>query len=101
MIKIGWIETTMENLMRAYAEYVKQVENDKSLMIVTSVLGLMPYKKPKTGVPKNTIFVKHEHKIMTSVLKIFWDDNRLTPEVCFAFMNGKPDKFFRIEDIEL
>lgn len=101
MLKIGWIETTRENLMRAYAEYVEQVENDKSLMIVTSVLGLMPYKNPKTGVPKNTIFVKQEHKVMTSVLKIFWADNLITPEVCFAFMNGKPDKFFRIEDIEL
>lgn len=101
MIKIGWIETTRENLMHSYAEYVEQVENDKSLMIVTSVLGLMPYKNPKTGVPKNTIFVKHEHKVMTSVLKIFWDKNNLVPKVCFAFMNGKPDKFFRIEDIEL
>jgi hypothetical protein len=101
MLKIGWIETTKENLMRTYVEYVEQVENDKSLMIITSVLGLMPYKKPKTGAPKNTIFVKHEYKVMTSILKIFWDDNRLTPEVCFAFMNGKPDKFFRIEDIEL
>lgn len=101
MIIIDWIETTDKNLMRAYAEYVKQVKNDKSLMIVTSVLGLMPYKNPKTGVPENTIFVKQKHKVMTSVLKIFWNDNVITPGVCFAFMNGEPDKFFRIEDIEL
>ena len=100
MAKIDWIETTRENLMRAYAEYVERVENDKSLMIVTSVLGLMPYKKPKTGVHKNTIFVKQEYKVMTSVLKICWADNRITPEVSFAFMNGKPDKFYRVEDIE-
>jgi hypothetical protein len=70
-------------------------------MIVTSVLGLMPYKNPKTGVSENTIFVKQKHKVMTSVLKIFWNENNLTPKVDFAFMNGKPDKFFRIEDIEL
>jgi hypothetical protein len=101
MITINWIETTDENLMRAYTEYVEQVENDKSLMIVTSVLGLMPYKNPKTGVPKNTIFIKHKYKVMTSVLKIFWNEDISTPEVCFAFMNGEPDKFFRIEDIEL
>lgn len=101
MITIDWIETTNENLMCAYDKYVKQIENDKSLMIVTSVLGLMPYKNPKTGVPENTIFVKHKYKIMTSVLKIFWNENNLTPKVGFAFMNGKPDKFFRIEDIEL
>ena len=101
MINIDWIETTNENLMHAYAEYVEQVENDKSLMIVTSVLGLMQYKDPKTGVPKNTIFVKQKHKVMISVLKIFWNENKLTPKVGFAFMNGKPDKFFRIEDIEL
>ena len=100
MLKIDWIETTRENLMRSYSEYVEQVENDKSLMIVTSVLGLMPYKNPTTGVPENTIFVKHERKIMTSVLKIFWDETNLTPKVCFAFMNGKPDKFYRVEDVE-
>ena len=100
MAKIDWIETTRENLMRVYAEYVERVENDKSLMIVTSVLGLMLYKKPKTGVHKNTIFVKQEYKVMTSVLKIYWADNLITPEVCFAFMNGEPDKFYRVEDIE-
>lgn len=101
MIKIDWIETTRENLMHVYSEYVEQVENDKSLMIVTSVLGLIPYKNPKTNVAKNTIFVKQKNKITTSVLKIFWNKDNLTPEVCFAFMNGEPDKFFRIEDIEL
>lgn len=101
MINIEWIKTTRENLMHAYAEYVKQIEKDKSLMIVTSVLGLIPYKNPKTDVPKNTIFVKQKHKVTTSVLKIFWNEDISTPEVCFAFMNGEPDKFFRIEDIEL
>ena len=57
-MKIEWIDTTTENLMRVYSDYVKQIENDKSLMIVTSAIGLMPYKKPTTGVPKNTIFIK-------------------------------------------
>jgi hypothetical protein len=60
----------------------------------------MSYKNPKTGVPENTIFVKHKYKVMTSVLKIFWNDDKITPEVCFAFMNGKPDKFYRVEDVE-
>lgn len=101
MININWIETTRENLIQAYAEYVWQIENDKSLMIVTSVLGLIPYKNPKTDVAENTIFIKQKHKVTTSVLKIFWNEDISTPEVSFAFMNGEPGKFFRIEDIEL
>ena len=99
MLKIDWIDTTRENLLLAYKDYVEQVEKDKSLVIVTTILGLMPYKKPTTGVPKNTIFVKRNYKIMTSVLKISWADNRITPEVSFAFMNGQPDKFYKMEDI--
>lgn len=101
MLKIDWIDTTKENLLLAYKDYVEQVEKDKSLVIVTTVLGLMPYKKPTTGVPKNAIFVKRKNKIMTSVLKISWADNRLVPGISFAFMNGEPTKFYRFEDIEL
>lgn len=99
-MKIEWIDTNWENLMSAYNDYVKQIENDKSLMIVTSVMGLMPYKKPTTGVPKNTIFIKTDYKIMTSVLKIYWENNIAIPGISFAFMNGEPDKFYRIEDVE-
>ena len=99
MLKIDWIDTTKENLLLAYKDYVKQVEKDKSLVIVTTVLGLMPYKKPTTGVPKNAIFVKRNNKIMTSVLKISWADNRIIPGISFAFMNGTPTKFYRVEDI--
>lgn len=101
MLKINWIDTTNENLLLAYKDYVEQIEKDKTLMIVTSVLGLMPYKKPSTGVPKNTIFIKRKNKIMTSVLKISWANNRTTPGISFAFMNGEPTKFYRVEDIEL
>lgn len=101
MLKIDWIDTTQENLLLAYKDYVEQIEKDKTLMIVTNVLGLMPYKKPSTGAPKNAIFVKRKNKIMTSVLKIFWANNRTTPGISFAFMNGEPDKFYRVEDIEL
>lgn len=101
MLKINWTDTTRENLLLAYKDYVEQIEKDKTLTIVTSVLGLMPYKKPTTGVPKNTIFIKSNNKIMTSVLKISWADNRITPEVTFAFMNGTPTKFYRFEGIEL
>lgn len=101
MLKIDWIDTTQENLLLAYKDYVEQIEKDKSLMIVTSVLGLKTYKKPTTGVNKNTIFIESKNKIMTSVLKISWAENRITPEVSFAFMNGEPDKFYRFEDIEL
>lgn len=101
MLQINWIDNTRENLLSVYRDYVKQVEKDKSLMIVTSVIGLMPYKKPTTGVKKNTIFVEQPNKIMTSVLKIFWAENRTTPQVEFAFMNGNPDKFYRFEDINL
>lgn len=99
MLKIDWIDTTRENLLLAYKDYVEQVEKDKSLVIVTTILGLMPYKKPTTGVPKNAIFVKRNYKIMTSVLKIYWANNCITPEVSFAFMNGVPDKFYKMEDI--
>lgn len=99
-MKIEWIDTNMENLMKVYNDYVKQIENDKSLTIVTSVIGLKHYKKPTTGVPKNTIFIKTDYKIMTSVLKIYWANNLTTPGMVFAFMNGEPDKFYRIEDIE-
>jgi hypothetical protein len=99
-MKIEWIDTNIVNLMRVYNDYVKQIENDKSLTIVTSVMGLKPYKKPTTGVPKNTIFIKTDYKIMTSVLKIYWANNRTIPGIAFAFMNGEPDKFYRIEDVE-
>ena len=101
MLKIDWIDTTRENLLLVYKDYVEQIEKDKTLMIVTNVLGLMPYKIPSTGTPKNTIFVKRKNKIMTSVLKISWANNRTTPGISFAFMNGEPDKFYRVEDIEL
>lgn len=100
MLKIDWIDTTRENLLLVYKDYVEQIEKDKTLMIVTNVLGLMPYKKPSTGAPKNTIFVKRKNKIMTSVLKISWANNRTIPGISFAFMNGEPDKFYRVEDIE-
>lgn len=56
--------------------------------------------KPVTGVPKNTIFIKTDYKIMTSVLKISWANNRTVPGISFAFKNGTPDKFYRIEDVE-
>lgn len=101
MLKIDWIDTTQENLLLAYKDYVELIEKDKSLVVVTTVLGLMPYKKPTTGAPKNAIFVKRKNKIMTSVLKISWADNRTIPCISFAFMNGEPDKFYRFEDIEL
>ena len=99
MLKIDWIDTTRENLLLAYKDYVEQVEKDKSLVIVTTILGLMPYKKPTTGVPKNAIFVKRNYKIMTSVLIISWANNRIVPGISFAFMNGQPDKFYKMEDI--
>ena len=99
MLKIDWIDTTRENLLLAYKDYVEQVEKDKSLVIVTTILGLMPYKKPTTGVPKNAIFVKRNYKIMTSVLKISWANNCIIPGISFAFMNGQPDKFYKMEDI--
>ena len=99
-MKIEWIDTNWENLISAYNDYVKQIEDDKSLTIVTSVIGLKPYKKPVTGAPKNTIFIKTDYKIMTSVLKIYWADNIAIPGISFAFMNGEPDKFYRIEDVE-
>ena len=101
MLKIDWIDTTEENLLLAYKDYVEQIKKDKSLMIVTSVLGLKTYKKPITGVHKNTIFIEPKNKLMTSVLKISWANNRTIPGISFAFMNGEPDKFYRFEDIEL
>lgn len=101
MLKIDWIDTTKENLLLAYKDYVELIEKDKSLVVVTTVLGLMPYKKPTTGAPNNAIFVKRKNKIMTSVLKISWADNCIIPGISFAFMNGEPDKFYRFEDIEL
>ena len=101
MLKIDWIDTTKENLLLTYKDYVELIEKDKSLVVVTNVLGLMPYKKPTTGAPNNAIFVKRKNKIMTSVLKISWADNRTIPGISFAFMNGEPDKFYRFEDIEL
>lgn len=101
MLKIDWIDTTQENLLLAYKDYVELIEKDKSLVVVTTVLGLMPYKKPTTGVPNNAIFIKRSNKIMTSVLKISWADNRIVPGISFAFMNGEPDKFYRFEDITL
>lgn len=101
MLKIDWIDTTEENLLLAYKDYVEQIEKDKSLMIVTSVLGLKTYNKPTTGVRENTIFIESKNKIMTSVLKIYWVNNCIIPGISFAFMNGEPDKFYRFEDIEL
>ena len=101
MLNIDWIDNTEENLRTAYKDYVEQIEKDKSLTIVTSVLGLMPYKKPTTGVGKYAIFIKRNNKIMTSVLKISWANNRIVPGISFAFMNGNPDKFYRMEDINL
>lgn len=101
MLKIDWIDTTKENLLLAYKDYVELIEKDKSLVVVTNVLGLIPYKKPTTGAPNNAIFVKRKNKIMTSVLKISWADNCIIPGISFAFMNGEPDKFYRFEDIEL
>ena len=101
MLNIDWIDNTKENLRTAYKDYVEQIEKDKSLTIVTSVLGLMPYKKPTTGVGKDAIFIKRNNKIMTSVLIISWANNRTVPGISFAFMNGNPDKFYRMEDINL
>ena len=101
MLNIDWIDNTEENLKTMYKDYVEQIEKDKSLTIVTSALGLMPYKKPTTGVGKDAVFIKRNNKIMTSVLKIFWGENYTIPGVKFAFMNGTPDKFYRMEDINL
>lgn len=101
MLNINWIDNTEENLKTMYKDYVEQIEKDKSLTIVTSVMGLMPYKKPTTGVGKNSIFIKQNNKIMTSVLKISWANNRTVPGISFAFMNGNPNKFYRMEDINL
>ena len=42
MLNINWIDNTEENLKTMYKDYVEQKDKDKSLTIVTSVLGLMP-----------------------------------------------------------
>lgn len=101
MLNINWIDNTEENLKTMYKDYVEQIEKDKSLTIVTSVMGLIPYKKPTTGVGENALFIKRNNKIMTSVLKISWANNRTVPGISFAFMNGKPNKFYKMEDINL
>ena len=62
MLNIDWIDNIDENLRTTYKDYVEQIEKDKSLTIVTSVLGLMPYKKPTTGVCKDAIFIKRNNK---------------------------------------
>ena len=45
--------------------------------------------------------IKRNNKIMVSVLKISWANNRTVPGISFAFMNGNPNKFYRMEDINL
>lgn len=63
MLNINWIDNTEENLKTMYKDYVEQIEKDKSLTIVTSVMGLMPYKKPTTGVGKMRYSLKEIIKL--------------------------------------
>lgn len=72
---IEWIEYNKTNLLKTYADYIKQIEEspNKELQIVTNVLCAVAYKEPKpVGVDrrKPINIIKTNGKVMTSTLII-------------------------------
>jgi hypothetical protein len=101
---IQWFDYSEENLTTAYIDYVTRIEADHSLNIVTNVLCVTPWSKPKinNGINRNSKvdYIKTGNKIMTSTLLIRYDEYR--NKVIFVFGNvGTLFKFARMEDLNI
>ena len=108
---IQWTEYSRENLMKVYADYVKQIEEspNKELQIVTNVLCAVAYKEPKpVGVDrrKPINIIKTNGKVMTSSLIIkYGTHNTIQGEVSqveFVFGNvSNVIKFCPMENLNI
>lgn len=101
--EIQWVDYSRENLLSEYADYVKQIEEDKDLKIITNVLCLAKYTKPKinNGLAHTdkSIYIKTNGKIMTSTLLIAYSEQY--DEIFFSFGNVLPIKFAKMESLNL
>lgn len=98
---INWKEYSQENLEKEYSDYIERIQKDHTLNIVTNVLCMVNYSKPKinNGINRDSKveYVNTRFKIMTSTLLIKYDSYQ--EKVIFIFGNCTPLKFFKMEDI--
>ena len=104
---IKFYDCTQDNLEKAYADYVKEVNDDHDCVICTNVLCMVKWKKPKINCGAPTEYIETDYKLMTSALLIWWDSGEsLEPQIpstVFSFNNIYQDnviKFARMEDID-
>ena len=109
-INIIWTDYSYENLLKAYPDYVKKIELDHKHIIVTNMLCLVNYNRPKLNwgneeTRKHTEFIESTYKIITQPVLIRWDDFPCRqgdkPGVRFICRNVEPIKFARVEDLGL
>jgi hypothetical protein len=108
--KITWTDFSYENLLKTYPEYVKKIELDHEHIIVTNMLCLVNFTKPKLNwgndkTREHTEYIKSNYKIITQPVLIKWDNemNRAdrNPGVRFYCRNVEPIKFAKVEDLGL
>lgn len=102
-MEIKFYNCTKENLLKVYSDYVNKVTENKEYTICTNILCVVKYTQPKTFANE---FIKTDYKIITSTLKIRWDDGQSyihkTPFVSFYTQNvdlSNIIKFAKMEDI--
>lgn len=101
---IEWYDYNEENLLEAYKDYVEEIEKDKDLHIVTNVLCMTKWTKPKINNGMNSStkakYITMQNKIMTSTLLISYSKER--DKINFNFGNiSLPLKFARMEDLDI
>lgn len=101
---IEWYDYTQENLLEVYKDYVEEIEKDKELHIVTNVLCMVKWTKPKINNGMNSLtkakYIVMQNKIMTSSLLISYSQQ--WDEISFNFGNiSLPLKFARMENLNI
>lgn len=101
---IEWYDYTKENLLEAYKDYVEEIEKDKELHIVTNVLCMAKWTKPKINNGMNSEtkakYIAMQNKIMTSTLLISY--SKEWDRINFNFGNiSLPLKFARMENLNI
>lgn len=101
---IEWYDYTRENLLEVYKDYVEEIEKDKELHIVTNVLCMAKWTKPKINNGMNSStkakYIVMQNKIMTSSLLIKYSEER--DRINFNFGNiSLPLKFARMENLNI
>lgn len=101
---IEWYDYSEDNLREIYKDYVAEIEADNEVVIVSNILCVAPYTKPKINNgyahSSKARYVKTAHKIMTSTMMIYYN-----PQYKRIFFNlgniSAPIKFAPMEGIEI